>query len=113
MPEGSGGDFDGDGSVRWEVITEEDDDGKGGSEPNPPIGRKSRGADKKCKTYFRVVMKVPEDPEKRQTFLAQFNVPATGGEVEVRLPIEKVRKQIKVRWDADGPVDLKGREKGA
>jgi hypothetical protein len=111
MADGSGGDFDGDGSVRWQVVVEEDDDRKGQSVPDGPGGRRTSGVEKRCKTYFRVLMKAPADPHKRRAFLAQFNVPEDDGVVEVRLPIDKVSKQIQVKWDCDGPIDWKDRPK--
>jgi hypothetical protein len=109
MPEDVGGNFDGGGSVHWEVITEEDDDSQAASDPHGKGGRKSRGVDKKNKTYFRVIMRVPENPAQRQAFLRQFNVAESGGTVEVTLPIERrppnadTPKQITVTWNGNGP----------
>ncbi len=108
MPDGEGI-FDGDGSVRWSVLVEEDDDRKGETKPEGDKGRRSTGVDKQCKTYFRVVFKVPTDPAQRQAFLDQFaSHVVSGDEVEVRLPIAKVSRQIKVKWNGDGPVAKAG-----
>ncbi len=105
MPEDIGGNFDGGGSVRWSVVVEEDDDRKGESKPEGDKGRKSSGVDKRNKTYFRVVFKAPSNPAQRRTFLDQFaSYVVSGDEVEVRLPIADVDKQIKVRWNGEGPV---------
>lgn len=104
MPDGQGA-FDGDGSVRWEVVVDQDDDRKSESTPVDATGRKSKGVDKQHKTYFRVVFKVPEDAVQKQQFLSQFaGFVVSGNEVEVRLPILKTATQIKVKWDADGPI---------
>lgn len=104
MPDGEGI-FDGDGSVRWTVVVDEDDDRKGESKPDGERGRRSKGVDKKCKTYFRVVFKVPTDPAQKQAFLEQFSsFVVRDDEVEVRLPIAKVEEQIRVKWNADGPL---------
>jgi hypothetical protein len=102
-----GGDFDGGGSVRWEIVTE-DDDGQGMDvrgrnmkvveEPFGGRGKRNRGADRHHHTDFRVILKVPRDPRQREAFLKQFNVPEKDGMIEVRLPIAKVDQQIMVRW---------------
>jgi hypothetical protein len=106
MPEDVEGSFDGGGSVRWEVIVEEDDDRQGHSVPHGATGRKSNGVDKRPGhgKYFRVVMKVPTAAGPRAAFLRQFNVPEVNGTIEVRLPLERIEKQIRVKWDADGPL---------
>ena len=102
-----GGDFDGGGSVRWEIVTY-DDDGQGldvrgkkmkvVEEPFGGKGRRNRGADKHHDNDFRIILKVPEDPRQREVFLKQFNVPVAGGVIEVRLPIARIEQQVMVRW---------------
>jgi hypothetical protein len=110
MPEDIGGTFDGGGSVHWEVITEEDDDSQAASDPHGKAGRKSRGVDRRNKTHFRVIMRVPSNPAQREAFLRQFNIaPSPGGTVEVTLPIEQrppnheAPKQVTVTWNGNGP----------
>ena len=112
MPDDIGGVFDGGGSVRWEVTTSEDDgtivDVKGNRYKvveeyhNGDKGRRNRGVDKDHAKDFRVIMKVPTNPEQRRRFLAQFQVPERDGHIEVRLPIDKVDHQLQVRWSDPG-----------
>ena len=102
-----GGDFDGGGSVRWEVITYEDDgqgmDVKGNKkkvveEPFGGKGRRNGGCDKHHHDDFRIILKVPKDPKQRAAFLRQFNVQEKDGLIEVRLPIARIEQQVMVRW---------------
>jgi hypothetical protein len=102
-----GGDFSGGGSVRWEVVTADDDgevlDVRGRKmkvveETYHDKGRRNRGVDRHCGKDFRIRMRVPEDRKEREAFLAQFKVPERDGYVEVRLPIDKVDKQVQVKW---------------
>jgi hypothetical protein len=108
MANGSGGDFAGDGSVRWQVVTVDDDgermDVRGSrmkvveESYNGGKGRKNSGVDKHHHDDFRIILKVPEDARQRAAFLAQFRVPEKDGHIEVRLPIAKTSKQVQVRW---------------
>jgi hypothetical protein len=102
MPDESIGSFDGGGSVRWEVVTGEDDATKAETLPsgNTKIGRKNVGADKRHGEFFQVDILVPQrDPEK---FLAQFTGKPIdtqyGRAIRLYLPIEKVKNQIIVDW---------------
>ena len=108
---GGGGDFSGEGSVRWEIVTSDDDgerlDVKGDKmkvveEVYHDKGRRNAGVDKHHHDDFRIIMRVPEDPRQKAAFLAQFRVQDQGGFVEVRLPIAKVSKQVQVKW-TDSP----------
>jgi hypothetical protein len=102
MPDDVEGSFDGGGSVRWEVVVAEDDDRRGSSVPVEETGRKSKGVDKRAGTYFRVLLKAPEEEPARQQFLDQFAPWVQGDTVEVRLPLSKTQaKQIRVKWDGD------------
>src|SRR5688572_14998777 len=103
MPEEGGGDFDGGGSVRWEVVTVNDDGAKNESLPDGPgkKGRKSKGVDKADGTIFRIVLKVPEDGS-AAAFLAQFNVKPDDGEIVIFLNREPRAKQIRVQWPTTG-----------
>jgi hypothetical protein len=102
MANGSGAGFDGDGSVRWEVVTVDDDPRKAETLPygEMKVGRKNTGADKVHGQYFKIDLLVPQTW--RNEFLAQFTgtpVKKGGGEViELYLPIEKTRNQIEVHW---------------
>jgi len=107
MPDDVGGVFDGGGSVRWEVITTDDDgdvlDVRGRKlkvveETYHGKGRRNGGVDKQHHDDFRIILKVPEDRREREAFLAQFRVPETNGHVVIRLPIAKVLKQVQVKW---------------
>jgi hypothetical protein len=109
---GGGGDFSGDGSVRWEIVTSEDDgerlDVKGTKmkvveEVYHGKGRRNAGVDKHHHDDFRIIMKVPEDARQRAAFLAQFKVQEESGYIEVRLPIDKVAKQVQVKWTDSKP----------
>lgn len=101
MPEeGGGGDFDGGGSVRWQVVTIDDDGAKSETLPDGPTlgGRKSKGVDKADGKQFKVVFKVPDDGSAPE-FLAQFNVkPNEKNEIVVYLNREVRQKQIRVGW---------------
>ena len=107
MPDDVGGTFDGGGSVRWEVVTVDDDgevmDVKGRKlkvveETYRDRGRRNGGVDKRHHRDFRVILRVPEDRKEREVFLAQFRVPEKDGYVELRLPIAKVPRQVQVKW---------------
>ena len=108
MANGSGGDFAGDGSVRWQVVTVDDDsermDRRGRKlkvveeSYNGGKGRKNGGVDKHHDKFFRIILKVPEDAGQRQAFLAQFREPERDGHIEVRLPILETPMQVQVRW---------------
>ena len=104
MPDDVEGSFDGGGSVRWQVVVEEDDGAQSESVPEG-AGRKSKGADKKAKKYFRVLMKAPKSEPERQQFLDQFAEWVKNDTVDVRLPLsDEVEKQIRVRWDVNQPL---------
>ena len=104
MPDDVEGSFDGGGSVRWQVVVEEDDGGQSESVP-VGAGRKSKGVEKKAKKYFRVLMKAPTSQPERQQFLDQFAEWVKADTVEVRLPLsDEVEKQIRVKWDVNGPL---------
>jgi hypothetical protein len=107
MPDDVGGTFDGGGSVRWEVVTVDDDgevmDVRGRKfkvveETYHDKGRRNSGVDKHHDRDFRIIMKVPEDRKEREAFLAQFKVLEQSGFVEVRLPIAKATKQVQIKW---------------
>jgi hypothetical protein len=102
MPDESIGTFSGDGSVRWEVVTTDDDSTQAETLPvgTGRIGRKNVGADKKHGEYFQIDILVPQkDPEK---FLAQFTGRPVktpyGDAIRLYLPVEKVPNQIIVDW---------------
>lgn len=97
MPNGSGGSFDGDGSVRWEVATADDMSKKSESLPYGDTGRKAKGADKQHGEYFKIALKVPNDGS-RAAFLAQFNVAPEGDVITVYLKILKQPGQIGIDW---------------
>jgi hypothetical protein len=110
---GGGGDFSGEGSVRWEIVTTDDDgdklDVRGSKlkvveEVYHDRGRRNAGVDKHHHDDFRIIMKVPEEPRARAAFLAQFKVQEQSGYVEVRLPIAKVPKQVQIRWTDSKPA---------
>jgi hypothetical protein len=102
MANGSGAMIDGDGSVRWEVVTVDDDPRKAETLPygDDKVGRKNTGADKVHGEYFKIDLIVPK--AWRNEFLAQFTsspITKNGAEViELYLPIAKVRNQIEVHW---------------
>ena len=99
MPDDVGGNFDGGGSVRWEVVTSDDDPTKYETKPtgNGNKGRKTNGVDKLEGGVFKVTLKVPKDGS-AQTFLDQFKVQPVDGEIVLFLNREKRDKQIKVEW---------------
>lgn len=106
MPEGSGGSFDGDGSVQWEVNTSDDDATKAETLPfgEGKKGRKNKGADKTHGKYFQIDMLVPAEPGEAQKFLAQFTgkpiKTKNGDAIRVYVPVEKRPEQIDIDWGA-------------
>jgi hypothetical protein len=101
MPEEIGGGFDGGGSVRWEVVTSDDDGGKYSTQPDPPPkkGRKTKGLDKHDGQQFKIIIKAPRGPA-RAAFLKQFaDPPDKNDEIVLYLDRDKnSEKQIKVLW---------------
>ena len=100
MPEDPGGGFDGDGSVRWEVVTSDDDATRYETLPDGPgrRGRKSKGVDKQEGSTFKITLKVPKDGS-GPAFLAQFNVkPNEKDEIVLFMNREKRESQIWVHW---------------
>jgi hypothetical protein len=96
MPDDGEGNFDGGGSVRWEVNTTDDDGDKFQTHTEGPK-RDTQGVDKQHGSQFKIVMKVPEDGS-AAAFLAQFNVAPVDGRIEVSLNRERRAKQISVQW---------------
>jgi hypothetical protein len=101
MANGSGIEIDGNGSVRWQAVTVEDDIRKSEALPYGKDGRRSKGADKVHGDYFKVELRVPDD-ETREPFLAQFNAKPTrsqyGDVIVVYLRIKQADGQIVVHW---------------
>jgi len=114
MANGSGGTFDGDGSVRWEVHTSEDaeHDHRGNkwkcvdaAREDRPRGRRNAGVDKFGRGDFTITLKVPEANPQRAEFLRQFSRRAVrGDEVVITLPVAKVRNQVGIQWDGSDPT---------
>jgi len=109
MANGSGIEIDGNGSVRWQAVTVDDDIRKSEALPHGKDGRRSKGADKVHGDYFKVELRVPDD-DTRAAFLAQFNGKPTrsqyGEVIVVYLRIKRVDGQIVVHWTpgiAPGP----------
>lgn len=96
MPEDGEGNFDGGGSVRWEVNTA-DDDGDKFETHTDGVKRDTKGVDKRDGSRFKIVLKVPEDGS-AAAFLAQFTVAPVDGKIEVFLNRERRDKQIRVQW---------------
>jgi len=99
MANGSGGTFDGDGSVQWEVVTVDDEIRKSEAVPYGDDGRRTKGADKRHGDYFRIDFVVPKtwtDPFTAQFADARGKKP--GEVVTIYLPIERVPRQIEVHW---------------
>jgi len=99
MANGSGGTFDGDGSVQWEVVTVDDEVRKSEALPYGDDGRRTKGADKRHGEFFRIDLIVPK------VWSDQFAEQFTDGKgkkpgetITIYLPIEKVPRQIEVHW---------------
>lgn len=99
MANGSGGSFDGDGSVQWEVVNLEDEITKSEALPYGDLGRRTKGADKVHGDFFQVDFIVPN--QWTDQFTAQFTGASglkPGQVVSVYLPIEQVPKQLGIHW---------------
>ena len=99
MANGSGGSFDGDGSIRWEVTTVEDEISKIEEKGHGQKGRKCKGADIIHGEFFKLDFIVPEVWTDK--FLEQFaGAPGrkAGDVVTIYLPVLKVPKQIELHW---------------
>jgi hypothetical protein len=106
MADDNGGTFGGDGSVRWEIVSG-DEIKTSDSSPEPaaskyrilrrngPNGTRCVGLDNRIGKEFVISVRPPTGVSAKD-FIARFQV--KGGRVLIRLPIEKVGKQIKVRW---------------
>ena len=114
MPDDIGGVFDGGGSVRWTVVTAEDDGSQSESyfDDNERSRRTNAGVDKRQGRQFVMILKVPEDGSAAK-FLAQFKVkPKTVKEsdgtqykvIELYLNRENRQKQIRVEWPDEKSV---------
>jgi len=114
MANGSGGTFDGDGSVRWEVHTSSDSetDHQGrrckvidAAREDRPQGRRNAGVDRYGRGEFTITLKLPEAERERAVFLRQFTKRAVRGDVVVvTVPIAKVRNQVEIQWDGSDPT---------
>ena len=96
----SGGNFGGDGSIRWDVTTDDDDDKEKNHKQDGNKGWKSGGVDKSYGSNFVISLRIPTGVP-AATFIAQLgNLQATSGNrVEITLPIEdRVSEQIRIRW---------------
>ena len=107
MPLEGEGVFDGDGSVRWEVRTVDDDDIKVDVKTGKKHkvveevrgkGRRNAGADRKHADDFTLVLKAPSAEPAKGAFLAQFSDRVKGDVVRLKLPVAKIRNQIRVQW---------------
>lgn len=111
MPEDIGGGFDGGGSVRWEVVTSDDDPTKYETKPEGPAkkGRKSKGVDQLDGSQFKIILKVPRDGSAAE-FLDQFKVkPNSKNEIVLFVNREKRDEQVRVLWqweDDDAPSQV-------
>lgn len=106
MADDNGGTFGGDGSVRWEIISGNEIVASDAT-PEPaaskyrilrrkgPNGTRCVGLDNKIGKEFVLSVRPPTGVSAKD-FIARFQ--AKGGRVVIRLPIEKVAKQIKIRW---------------
>jgi hypothetical protein len=111
MPEDIGGGFDGGGSVRWEVVTSDDDPAKYATQEQhgeTKKGRKTNGRDKHDGKQFKIILKVPTDSSRAAEFLQQFAnpVPNDAGEIVLFLDRdknEKNAKQVRVLWEWKEP----------
>jgi hypothetical protein len=107
MANGSGADIDGNGSVRWEVVTGKDD----GDRFQTTVVNKRRtakgvddGAD--GAGSFTIVLKVPEDGSAPK-FLAQFTSPPVDGKITLELNLERRNQQIHIGWpQIDGKASV-------
>jgi hypothetical protein len=91
MADEGGGTFDGGGSVRWKVVSE---DGT----------NVDAGVDQNYNANFRLILKVPE--RDKDEFLKQFSRDVIfGNKVKLKMPVENVPKQIRVRWHRDTGTD--------
>jgi hypothetical protein len=102
MANGSGADIDGNGSVRWEVVTGKDD---GDKFQTTVVDKKrtAKGVDDGADDtgLFTIVLKVPEDGSAPE-FLRQFTSPPVGGKITLELNLEKRDKQIHIGWPQKG-----------
>lgn len=109
MSDENGSNIGGDGSVRWEVISGDEITASDASpEPaaskfrirrrNGANGTRCVGLDNKIGKEFVISVRPPTGVSAKD-FIARFQT--KGGRVLIRLPIEKVAKQIKIRWGKD------------
>jgi hypothetical protein len=96
------GQFGGDGSVKWTIDNSNDDPGKFSHVP-PSVGNPSRkvsGVDQTYGDNFVVSFRPPAGMTAAQfkTHLETGGLTIVGGRVELRVPIEKLARQIVVSW---------------
>jgi hypothetical protein len=97
------GQFGGDGSVKWEINNSNDDPGKfnhvppGGGNP----ARKVTGVDQTFGADFVISLRPPNGMNAAQ-FKAYLEsgagITVNGNRVEMRLPIDKVARQVVISW---------------
>ena len=99
MAADGGGNFGGDGSVNWKVISGEDNELKHKCKKNGNR-RDCHGTDDDFGLNFRISIKVPTDPGARDAFIKLFPwVRASDARVDFELPIELGEpEQIRIRW---------------
>src|SRR5262245_3315741 len=96
------GQFGGDGSVKWEIDNSDDDTSQ--FHHDPPSGsnhaRQVRGVDHTYGPDFVVSLKPPQGMSAAQfkTSLESGGLTIEGGRVVLRVPIERVPRQVVVRW---------------
>jgi hypothetical protein len=111
MSDDNGGNFSGDGSVRWEIVSGDKIEASSGAlkkalktvtgparvvQRQEPSGARCMGLDHRIGERFVVSVRPPTDMPAAQ-FIKKF-VKVKNGRVHFELPIERVSKQIMIRW---------------
>jgi hypothetical protein len=118
MSDENGGNFGGDGSVRWEIISGDRIETstvalkkalKTKTGPSKfvqrqePSGARCMGLDHRIGEEFVISVRPPTNVSPAR-FIKGY-VKVKNGRVVITLPIERVSKQIKIRWGSD-PADI-------
>ena len=101
MAADGGGNFGGNGSVSWKVISGDDDDTPGKHDCKKNGNRRNcYGVDKDFGSTFRISLRAPSDRTARAQFIQTLHDALESDDnVEIELPIEDgVANQIVIRW---------------
>ncbi len=103
MAADGGGNFGGNGSVSWKVISGDDDDSPGKHKCEKTDKRRDcHGVDKDYGKDFKISLLVPTDDNERELFVQVLQAASEAAkratQVEIVLPIKKVADQIVIRW---------------